>query len=112
MIKIKEQIVGRKKRKFYVKDEIFLLNKEVSHQEVFVQIIDGQLKVSGGINKIFDPYYCFQDEEKVLIDEYSEEHIPLTMGYWTISRNFKKLRFNYYSDKRWKDEREYEGVIV
>jgi len=112
MIKIKEEIVGRKKRRFYIKDEIFLHNKDISDQEVFAQLINDTLKVSGGINKVFHPHYGYGDENQLLINEYAEEHIPITLGYWTISRNFQKLRFNYYSEKRWSDEREYKGTIV
>ena len=116
MIRIKEQIVGRKKRRFYVEDESYLQTKRVTHQEVFAQLVDGKLKVSGGINEIFNPRYGYDIEgnikSKIFIEEYSAEYISMTVGHWTISRNFKKLRFNFHSDKNWKDEKDYEGSVV
>lgn len=119
MIRIKEQIVGRKKRRFYVDNEWFLQTERVAlrmtQKEVFAQLIDGELKVSGGINDIFKPRYGYDADSmksKSLIQEYSAERLSSEKGHWTISRNFKKLSFCYHSDKNWGLEKDYEGSVV
>ncbi len=113
MIRIKEQIVGRKKRRFYIKDDYFI-NEEhgnTTNPEIFAQLIDGNLEVSGGIVATFKPYYPPSDEAEV-VSGYHQESVFGHRGHWKISRNFKELRFNYNSDKRWKNERTYVGVVV
>jgi|LGOV01.1.fsa_nt_gb hypothetical protein len=104
MIKIKAQIVGVKKRKFHVSGGLLLENKVISQNEVFSQLIDGNVHLSGGINAILKPTYNYFDND--IIDDYYEEH-GLTMGYWTISKNFKELRYNHCSDKNWNKDRSY-----
>ncbi len=113
MIRIKEQIVGRKKRRFYIEDDYFIneWHGNTTHSEVFAQLVDGNLEVSGGIVATFKPYYPPFDEEEV-VRGYHQESVYGHRGHWEISRNFKELRFNYNSDKRWGDERTYEGFIV
>lgn len=113
MISIKEQIVGSKKRRFYIKDDYFIneWHGNTSHPEIFAQLVDGNLEVSGGIVATFEPYYGYEAEEEVVRD-YRQESVYGHRGHWEISRNFKELRFNYNSDKRWKDERTYIGIVV
>ncbi len=113
MIRIKEQIVGRKKRRFYIEDDYFIneWHGNTTHSEVFAQLVDGNLEVSGGIVATFKPYYPPFDEEEV-VRGYHQESVYGHRGHWEISRNFKELRFNYNSDKRWGDERTYEGTVI
>ncbi len=113
MIRIKEQIVGRKKRRFYIEDDLFLSSHhgDTTHPEVFCQLINGKLNVTGGIEGIFEPYLG-TDEEDGVVRRYHQKSIHGHRGHWEISRNFKELRFNYNSDKRWSDERTYYASIV
>ena len=112
MIKIKEQIVGRKKRRFCIEDEYFIneVHGNTTHPEVFTQLVDGNLEVSGGIVGIFKPRYPFEDED--IVRGYNQESVFGHLGHWEVSRNFKELRFSYNSDKRWKNERTYKGIVV
>ena len=118
MIRIKEQIVGRKKRRFIVDNEFCLQTKghptSITQKEIFAQLIDGKLKVSGGINDIFNPNYGYgeKNESKSFIEDYSAEGLSPQYGHWEISRNFKNLTFRYRSDKNWKNEKSYEGSVV
>jgi hypothetical protein len=104
MIKIKEQIVGIKIRKFYVGNAL-----RVSKPEVYAQLINGNVHLTGGIETILKPSYDYFDND--MIEKYQSEYGFESMGNWVITKNFKTLRFDHNSDKRWKDDKSFEQII-
>lgn len=105
MIQIKEQIVGRKIRHFYINDRLLLINKYIENKDVYSQLKNKNIHLSEGINTILYPYYSSVNKD--YINEYCSKKDFNRMGYWSISRNFKELRFNYNSEKRWKDDKSF-----
>ena len=108
MIQIKEQIVGRKSRHFYIDRGLFLENKDIENKNVYSVLKNKNIYLSKGINTILYPYYSNVNTD--FINEYRSERGFNIMGYWSISRNFKELRFNYDSEKRWKDDKSFFEV--
>ena len=105
MIRIKEQIVGRKKRIFYV-EKSYKIN-DVTGKEVFAKLVDGKIELSGGINKILYPKFEWDFRKKIRQKSFIEGYYEAynNYGYWKISRNFKELSYHFYSDKNWEYEK-------
>lgn len=103
MIKIKEQIVQRHTKRFYIDDDLFLLNDFITDKEVFANFDNGVIYLSGGISTVL-----IHDDVEFMEDAlyYQQPRDKSDMlGFWSLSKNLTSLRFNYYSDKRTKDDK-------
>ena len=103
MISIKQQIIGKKIRKFNVGRYYSraIVSDSVKDTTIVSKLLDdNKIEFSGYINTILTPYY--NSTYKLIIENYygSDENTPL--GGWRLLGDFKTLKFEHSSDKNWK----------
>jgi hypothetical protein len=111
MILIKQQIVGKKIRKFNVGRYYSraIVPDSIKNTTITSRLIgDNKVEFRGHINAILTPYY--DTTYKLITNSYygSAENTPL--GGWCLSGDFKTLKFEHGSDKNWKYDRTFSAI--
>ncbi len=98
MIKIKEQIVQRHTKKFYIEYDLFLRNGFITDKDVFANFDNGVIYLSGGISAVL-----IHDDAQ--LGYYQPRNKGNTYGFWSLSKDLMTLKFNHYLDKLSSDDK-------
>jgi hypothetical protein len=105
MIDIKRNIVGKKKRKFYIHNDSDFFNRGyLKSCEIHSLLLDnGNIQLTNGLDLILTPSKPYFDDEDRIFN-YSSSESYNGVGTWRISQDFKTLSFEHISDKRWSSD--------
>lgn len=123
MIPIKQQIAGKKTRKFNVGKSyaraISNARRKAKDTIIYAQLLDNNtVQLSGYVKAILKPSYRALNANSQyyenIVDSYmgydEENKGTMTYGNWRISGNFKILEWEHGSDKNWRFDSSFSAI--